>query len=90
MPGECTGALVGILKYGLNHSMRSCYLTTKYLHNLTKIILDSMAPALGVNDRDIKTETDIPKIEKRDYGIFFYGNHVLRATGEITIKITEG
>lgn len=59
------------------------------LHNILKIICDSIAPALGVNDRDIKTETDIPKVVKRDYGIFFGKKIKLQATGEITIRITE-
>lgn len=60
------------------------------LHNLTKIICDAVAPALGVNDRDIKTKTDIPKVVKRDYGIFFSKKVNLQSTGEIMIRITKG
>lgn len=62
--------------------------STPDLHNLLKVICDAIAPALGVNDRDIRTETDIPRVVKRDYGIFF-GKVNLKCTGEITIEIRE-
>lgn len=58
------------------------------LHNLLKIVLDSVEKATGINDRDIRTETDIPRVVKRDYGIFF-GKVNLQCTGEITIEIRE-
>ena len=58
------------------------------LHNLLKIILDSVAPALAINDKYIRTETDIPQVEKRDYGIFFGKVENIRATGEIRIKVS--
>ena len=57
------------------------------IHNLVKIILDSIAPALGMNDRDIEVNTGIPKIVKREYGIFCSRKVNLQATGEILIKL---
>ena len=59
------------------------------LHNLLKIVLDSVEKTTGINDRDIRTETDVPKVLKRNYGIFFGSKVNLEATGEITIELRE-
>ena len=55
--------------------------------NLTKIIADSVQAATGIDDRNYKITSNIPQIEKRDYGFFSWGRETIQATGEIKIKV---
>ena len=55
--------------------------------NLVKVIADAVQNATGIDDSNYCILSNIPRIEKRDYGFFSWGRETIRATGEIRIKV---
>ena len=55
--------------------------------NLTKIIADAIQNATGIDDSKYKITSNVPQIEKRDYGFFSWGRENLPGTGVKRIKV---